>query len=60
VYCEGENGVQYRFVRTSGGEIEVKAKDDQSPNDVPVDAFRFEYFGQGDLAKVAEDPLKTA
>jgi len=45
VYREGENGVQYRDVRTSGGEIEVKAKDDESPNDVPVDAFRFEYFG---------------
>ena len=58
VYCEGENGVQYRYVRTRGGEIEVKAKDDQSLNDVPVDAFRVEYFGQGDLAKVAEDPLK--
>ncbi len=36
----------------------MKAKDDQSLNDVPVDAFRVEYFGQGDLAKVAEDPLK--
>jgi len=58
VFCEGENGIQYRYVRTRGGEIEVKAKDDQSLNDVPVDAFRVEYYGQGDLAKVAEDPLK--
>jgi|SRR5271157_4806596 len=58
VYCEDENGIQYRYVRTRGGEIEVKAKEDQSLNDVPIDAFRVEYFGQGDLAKVAEDPLK--
>ena len=36
----------------------MKAKGDQSSNDVPVDVFRFEYFGQGDLAKVVEDPPK--
>ena len=58
VFCEDENGIQYRYVRNRAGEIEVKAKDDQSLNDVPIDAFRVEYFGQGDLAKVAEDPLK--
>jgi hypothetical protein len=26
---------------------------------VPIDAFRIEYFGQGELSKVAEDPLKN-
>ena len=26
---------------------------------MPTDAFRIEYFGQGELAKVAEDPLKN-
>jgi len=55
VYCEDENGVLYRYVRTRGGDIEVKAK---AISDVPTDAFRIEYFGQGELAKVAEDPLK--
>ncbi len=58
VFCEDENSILYRYVRTRGGEIEVKAKEDRSIVDVPVDAFRIEYFGQGELAKVAEDPLK--
>ena len=59
VYCEDANGIPYRYVRTRGGDIEVKAKEDGSVSDVPVDAFRIEYFGQGELAKVAEDPLKN-
>ena len=58
VYCEDANGILYRYVRTRGGDIEVKAKEDRSLSDVPVDAFRIEYYGQGELAKVAEDPLK--
>ena len=58
VYCEDATGVFYRYVRTRGGDIEVKAKEDASVIDVPVDAFRIEYFGQGELARVAEDPLK--
>jgi DNA repair exonuclease SbcCD ATPase subunit len=33
-------------------------RQDGSISDVPVDAFRIEYFGQGELAKIAEDPLK--
>lgn len=58
VFCEDENGILYRYVRTRGGDIEVKAKEGGALVDVPVDAFRIEYFGQGELAKVAEDPLK--
>jgi hypothetical protein len=58
VFCEDANGVQYRYVRTRGGDVEVKAREDGSISDVPVDAFRIEYFGQGELAKIAEDPLK--
>lgn len=58
VFCEDENGIQYRYVRTRWGDIEVKAKEDRSISDVPIDAFRIEYFGQGELAKIAEDPLK--
>lgn len=57
VFCEDANGIQYRYTRTRGGEIEVKAKD-RTVADAPIDAFRIEYFGQGELAKVAEDPLK--
>jgi DNA repair ATPase RecN len=58
LFCEDANGILYRYVRTRGGDIEVKAKEDASITDVPIDAFRIEYFGQGELAKVAEDPLK--
>ena len=59
VFCEDINGILYRYVRTRGGDIDVKAKEDNSVSDVPIDAFRIEYFGQGELAKVAEDPLKN-
>ena len=58
VFCEDANGILYRYIRTRGGDIEVKAKEDGSITDMPIDAFRIEYFGQGELAKVAEDPLK--
>jgi hypothetical protein len=58
-----DNGARFhsvdRYVRNRGCDIEVKAKEDRSITDVPVDAFRIEYFGQGELAKVAEDPLKN-
>ncbi|MFO1044496.1 MAG: AAA family ATPase [Planctomycetaceae bacterium] len=59
VFCEDANGVPYKYTRTRNGDIQVKAKKDNSISDVPVDAFRIEYFGQGELAKVAEDPLKN-
>jgi DNA repair ATPase RecN len=59
VFCEDQNGILYRYTRSRGGDIEVKAKEDRSVTDVPIDAFRIEYFGQGELAKVAEDPLKN-
>ncbi len=58
VFCEDEHGIHYRYDRTRGGEIDVKAKEDRSITDVPIDSFRIEYFGQGELAKIAEDPLK--
>jgi hypothetical protein len=58
VFCEDANGIKYRYVRTRGGDIEVQAKEDGSITNMPIDAFRIEYFGQGELAKVAEDPLK--
>jgi hypothetical protein len=59
VFCQDANGIPYRYVRTRNGDIEVKAKEDNSVIDVPLDAFRIEYYGQGELAKVAEDPLKN-
>jgi DNA repair ATPase RecN len=59
VFCEDASGIVYRYVRTRGGEIEVKAREDSSISEVPIDAFRIEYFGQGELTKVAEDPLKN-
>jgi len=60
VFCEDVNSIVFRYVRTRGGDVVVnaKAKEDSSITDVPVDSFRIEYFGQGELAKVAENPLK--
>jgi len=60
VYCEDSNGIQYIYVRTRGGETDVKAKaiGDNTITEVPIDAFRVEYYGQGQLAKIAEDPLE--
>ncbi len=59
VFCEDGSGVVFRYERTRNGETDVKAKEDGSITDVPKDSFRIEYFGQGELAKVAEDPLKN-
>jgi len=59
VYCEDADGVLYRYERSRGGDISVKAKEDGAITDVPTDAFRIEYFGQGELAEVAKDPLNT-
>ena len=58
LFCEDANGILYRYIRTRGGDIEVKAKEDASISNVPIDSFRIEYFGQGELSKVAENPLK--
>lgn len=59
IYCQDENGIIYRYERRRGGEPIVRAKDDQSIHDVPSDAFQVEFYGQGDLAEVAKDPLKN-
>ncbi len=59
IYCEDANGVRYRYERNRGQEPSVQAKEDQSIKDVPVDAFRVEFYGQGELAEVAKDPLRN-
>lgn len=59
IYCEDDNGVLYRYERSRGGDIAVKAKEDGTITDVPTDAFRIEYYGQGELADVAKDPLSN-
>jgi len=59
VFCEDENGVVYEYARSKGSDVDVKAKEDGSFFDVPIDAFQLEYYGQGVLAKVAEDPMKN-
>lgn len=59
LYCEDANGVLYRYERNRGGDIAVKAKEDGTITDVPPDAFRIEYYGQGELADVAKDPLSN-
>lgn len=59
-YCEDANGIRYRYERLRGGDLVVKAKEDGDPvTEVPADAFRVEYYPQGELARVGADPLKT-
>jgi hypothetical protein len=59
IYAQDANGVLYRYERPRGGDPSVQAKEDQSIKNVPADAFRIEFFGQGDLSEVAKDPLKN-
>src|SRR5207245_8131075 len=59
LYCEDANGILYRYERSRGGDIAVRAKEDGTITDVPQDAFRIEYYGQGELAEVAKDPLSN-
>lgn len=58
VYCRDAQGVLYRYERMRGSdEPRVLAAEGSTAIDAPADAFRIEYYGQGDLARVAEDPL---
>ncbi len=59
VYCEDTNGIRYRYERMQGSKPVVRAKNDLDINDVPIDAFRVEYYQQGELAEVAKNPLKN-
>jgi hypothetical protein len=59
IYGQDANGILYRYHRLRGMESTVQAREDQSIKDVPTDAFRIEFFGQGDLAEVAKDPLRN-
>ncbi|MBA4190008.1 MAG: hypothetical protein C0467_18645 [Planctomycetaceae bacterium] len=59
IWCEDANGVLYRYDRNRGGDITVRAKEDGSITEVPQDSFRIEYYGQGELADVAKDPLSN-
>ena len=59
VYCEDVNGIKFRYEREREGAVRVHAKEEKSIQDVPVDAFRIEYYKQGDLSEVAKDPLKN-
>lgn len=59
VFCEDANGVPYLYERARGGEVSVRAKEDGAITEVPKDAFRVEYFGQGELSEIARDPLNS-
>lgn len=59
VFCEDADGVMYRYDRSRRGDISVRAKEGGEISNVPIDAFRIEYYGQGELADVAKDPLKN-
>lgn len=59
VYCEDADGVIYGYKRTKGGDVIVRAKEDGTVTDVPPDAFRIEYYDQGEIEDVAKDPLNS-
>jgi hypothetical protein len=59
VYCEDASGVLYRFERQKGASAVARSKIGKSIQEVPLDSFRVEYYGQGELAEVAKDPLKN-
>src|SRR5579872_3820341 len=58
VYAEDNAGVRYRYERNRGSDPVVLAKEAREIKDVPSDAFRIEYYGQGELSKV-EDRKST-
>jgi len=61
VYCRDAQGILYRYERMRGSdEPNVQAAEGGKVIDAPADVFRIEYYGQGDLARVAEDPLTKA
>jgi hypothetical protein len=58
VFCRDAQGIVYRYERMSGSdEPSVQAAEGRKVIEAPADVFRVEYYGQGDLARVAEDPL---
>ena len=57
VYCEDAQGIPYRYERMRGSVPRVHAMENGKVMDGSPDSFRVEYYGQGDLAIVAADPL---
>lgn len=60
VFCEDANGVQYRFDRSAGGQVVGRIRKDDSITSVSTSEFPIEYYGQGELGRVAERSLKDA
>jgi hypothetical protein len=59
VLCEDASGVRYRYERQKGARSAAKSKLGKTVQDVPLDSFRVEYYGQGHLSEVAKDPLRN-
>jgi len=57
VYCRDSAGVEYRFERMRSAPPQIRTRGPQAVADVPGDAFRIEFYGQGDLSQVTADPL---
>ncbi|MCX5747962.1 MAG: AAA family ATPase [Proteobacteria bacterium] len=58
IYCEAANKTLYRYERSRGGELKVLAREGSAAvTAVPPDSFRVEFYDQGHLSKVADDPL---
>lgn len=59
IYCEDQNGIQYRYERSKGNEAIVKAKNNDTVTEVPKDVFKIEFYSQGELSEVSKNPLEN-
>src|SRR6266446_6100266 len=59
LYCEDANGVRYRYERTRGLPAKARIKEAKAVREVPTEAFRIEFYAQGDISEVAKDPLQN-
>ncbi len=57
LFCEDAAGVQYRFDRSQTREAKAIRKPDGSVTHLTGDPFKIEYFGQGELSRVAQSHL---
>ncbi|MGA7724337.1 MAG: PHP domain-containing protein [Opitutaceae bacterium] len=59
IHCKDADDTPYLYSRVHGGNPIVKAREEGEIVEVSPSAFRVEYYRQGELAKVAENPLKN-
>ena len=59
VFCEDANGIRYRFERQRHGNWTMEAEDRAGKHIEAAGRFPVEFYKQGHLSEVAEDPTKN-